>query len=108
MAKEIYRQAIDRYAELTAPYATVLTIDQSKLPKPAVVAKWSEAEFVAALQHDPKASAFNLHFRQLLHVGYKIAAEMGPEFQDALEHNRTVIAQRVTTNIYRHLEKLFL
>jgi hypothetical protein len=108
LAREIYRQAFARYAELTAPYATVLTIDQNKLPKPDVVAKWSGAEFVAVLHHDPKASAFNPHFRQLLHVGYKIAAEMGADFIAALEQNKTAIARRVTANIYRHLEKLFL
>ena len=108
LAQEIYRQAFARYAELTAPYVTVLAIDQSHLPKPTVVAKWSGAEFVAALRHDPKANAFNPHFRQLLHVGYKIAAEMGDKFLTALEHHRTSIAGRVTTNIYQHLEKLFL
>ena len=108
LAQEIYCQAFARYAELTSPYATVLAIDQSQLPKPTVVAKWSGAEFVAALQHDPKLGAFNSNFRQLLHVGYKIAAEMGGKFLTALEHHRTSIAGRVTANIYQHLEKLFL
>jgi hypothetical protein len=109
LAKEIYRQAFARNAELTAPYATVLAIDQSKLPKPAVVAKWSAAEFVAALQHDPQAIAFNPNFRQLLHVGYKIAAEMGSEFQDALARYAEFIAPHVTDNLYsRHLQPLFI
>jgi len=109
LAKEIYRQAFTRYAELTAPYATVLAIDQSKLPNPAVVAKWSAAEFVAALHHDPKAGMFNPHFRQLLHVGYKVAAEMDTEFQAALVSYAEFIAPQVTDNLLkRHLQPLFI
>ena len=40
--------------------------------------------FVSALRHDQKNSEQNLHFRQLLHIGYKITAEKGDPFQRAL------------------------
>ncbi len=35
-------------------------------------------------------------FRQLLHVGFKIAAKMGPRYLEALEANEDVVAQNVT------------
>ena len=35
-------------------------------------------------------------FRQLLHVGFKIAAKMGPRYLKALEANEDVMAKNVT------------
>jgi hypothetical protein len=64
---------------------------------------------VAALRHDPSNPAFNPHLRQLLHVGFKIAAKMGKRYLDALEKHEATVARNVTENLYeRHLKPLFL
>jgi len=109
IAKEIYKQAFSRFDELCRPYATVIDIDKDRLPTPEVVQSWSGEEFVSALRHDPSCSAYDPNFRQLLHVGYKIAAEMGDEFVDALRQYREIIALNVTQNIYaRHIKPIFI
>ncbi len=109
MAKEIYRTALSRYEEMAGPYATVIDIDRQRLPHPDSVEQWSEIQFAEALRHSQDCPAYNLHFRQLLHVGYKVAAEMGIRFLNALEKHEDVIAQNVTENIYeRHLKRVFL
>jgi hypothetical protein len=47
--------------------------------------------------------------RQLLHVGYKVAAEMGPRYFDALHDCRAAVSRNVTHNIYeRHLKPVFI
>jgi len=47
--------------------------------------------------------------RQLLHVAYKIAAEMGDDFLNALEKYEKTIAENVTENIYeRHIKPIFM
>jgi tagaturonate epimerase len=70
---------------------------------------WSSAEFVAALRHDPKCPAFNPALRQLIHVGYKIAAMMGDRYLDLLKSCEATIAKNVTENLYdRHLKPLFV
>ncbi|HPC96679.1 MAG TPA: tagaturonate epimerase family protein [Sedimentisphaerales bacterium] len=109
IAKEVYNQALARMDELCAPYATVIEIDKSRLPDPRIVANWDGSLFAQALRHDPFCAYYNPHFRQLLHVGYKIAAEMGPRFLEALECHEETIAEQVTTNLYdRHLRPLFV
>ena len=45
------------------------------------------AAFAAALRHDQSCPAYNPNLRQLLHVGYKLAAEMGPRFIAALQQH---------------------
>jgi hypothetical protein len=107
LAQEIYRQAYARYAELVAPYAPVLDVDKAKLPQPKEVNTWSAAEFVAALCHDQAEPRYNPHLRQLLHVSYKVAAELGAPFHQALQNYRDVISGRVAANIYRHLAMIF-
>ncbi len=108
MATEIYRRALMRMEELCGPYAAVIEIDPAKLPTAAEVGGWSGEDYAAALRHDPSSKACNPHVRQLLHVSYKVAAEMGDEFLDALEENRDVIAENVTNNLYeRHIRPLF-
>ena len=53
--------------------------------------------------------AYNPSVRQLLHVGFKIAAKMGPRYLDLLEANEAVIAKNVTENLYdRHIAPVFL
>jgi hypothetical protein len=95
--------------ELTAPYATVIDIDESKLPTVAVVNGWTSQQYTSALRHDQKNPAYNPSFRQLLHVGFKIAAKMGPRYLDALEANEATVAKNVTANLWeRHIKPVFL
>ena len=47
-------------------------------------------------------------FRQLIHVSYKIAAELSNEFLPALEKYTDVIGEQITENIcQRHVKRLF-
>ncbi|MHC4179119.1 MAG: tagaturonate epimerase family protein, partial [Planctomycetota bacterium] len=109
MAKEVYRTALGRFDELCRPYASVIDVDPGRLPSPATVAAWSGEGFAAALRHDPTCDAYNPSLRQLLHVGYKVAAEMGDRFVGALERHADVIGRNVTENLYqRHIRPLFL
>jgi hypothetical protein len=109
LAKEIYAQAYDHREELCGPYATVIDIDPAKLPSPKEVAQWSSAQYTSALRHDPRSAAYNASLRQLLHVGFKIAAKMGRRYLDLLETNEAVIAANVTENLYeRHIAPVFL
>ena len=63
----------------------------------------------AALRHDQKCRAYNRHFRQLLHVGFKVAAEMGATYSRALEHHAAVIGRLVTENLLeKHIKPVFL
>jgi hypothetical protein len=109
IAKDIYRDAHDRFDELCAPYASVIDIDRARLPTPRQVAAWDGGQYVAALRHDPANSAYNPSFRQLLHVGFKVAAAMGDRYAKALSQYEQAIAHNVTTNIFdRHLKPIFL
>ncbi|MBP7050978.1 MAG: hypothetical protein KBE65_08190 [Phycisphaerae bacterium] len=109
IAKEVYVKSLGRMAELCGPYATVIDIDAKKLPAPDEVEKWTGEQFAGALRHDPACPQYNPHVRQLLHVGYKVAAEMGSCFLNALERYEPVIAENVTANLYeRHIRPLFL
>jgi len=109
IAKKAYANALSRFDELCAPYATVIDIDKDKLPSPEAVARWSGEDFADALRHDQSCEKYDLNFRQLLHVAYKIAAEMGDEFPNALEKYEETIAENVTENIYeRHIKPIFI
>ena len=109
LAKEIYAEAYGHSVELCAPYATVIDIDPAELPKPEEVADWTSEQYTSALRHDQSNPAYNPSFRQLLHVGFKVAAKMGPRYLSALEANEDVIAKNVTENLFeRHIKPLFL
>ncbi|MBN1817108.1 MAG: hypothetical protein JW828_07080 [Sedimentisphaerales bacterium] len=109
VAKDIYSQALDHYEELCDPYATVIDIDPARLPTVEQVRAWSGADFVCALCHDPTCEQYNPHFRQMLHLSYKIAAQMGRRFIDALEGHEAVIAEHVTENLFeRHIKPVFI
>jgi tagaturonate epimerase len=109
IAKDVYAGAWQRFDELCAPYASVVDIDRGRLPSPQTVAEWDGGLFAASLRHDAACEAYNPHFRQFLHVGYKVAAEMGDRFTAALEQHADVIAANVSENLYdRHLRPLFL
>jgi hypothetical protein len=109
IAREIYAQALEHVDELCAPYATVIDIDKAKLPSAATVNGWISDQFVSALRHDPRNPAYNPSFRQLLHVGFKIAAKLGNRYLDALKKHEAVIAKNVTGNLFeRHMKPLLL
>ena len=109
IAKDVYRGSWGRFDELCAPYASVVDIDRAALPSPEAVARWDGEAFAAALRHDAACAAYNRHLRQLVHVGYKVAAELGDRFTAALEKHAEVIAANVTGNLYqRHIRPLFL
>jgi len=109
IAKNIYKESLDHFDELCKPYASVIDIDKNKLPTPEDVAQWDGIKFSQTLRHDQKNDNYNLHFRQLLHVGYKMAAQMGETYLNSLEENDKVIAKNVTENIFeRHIKPLFL
>lgn len=109
IAKRIYAEAFSRFDELCEPYAAVIDIDKGNLPLPETVERWGGEEFADALRHDRSCDRYNCDFRQLLHVAYKVAAEMGDDFLNALEKCRDIIATNVTENIYkRHIKPIFM
>ena len=109
LAKDIYAEAFAHREELCAPYATVIDIDPAKLPSPAQVLGWSTEQYTSALRHVRGAAAYNSSLRQLLHVGFKVAAKMGSRYISLLESNETVIAKNVTENLFsRHIAPVFL
>jgi len=109
LAKEVYAIALTRYDELCKPYATVVRIDRSQLPDPADVQRWTSAQFVEALRHDRACPCYNIHFRQFMHVSFRIAAEMSERYLKMLREHRSTIEHNVTTNLYdRHLKPLFV
>ena len=108
IAKEIYEKALGRFEELCGPYSTVIDIDTSNLPIAEQVKGWSGEDFANALRHDQSCGEYSLDFRQLLHVGYKIAAQMGVRYTDALKRHSDSIAVNVTKNIFeRHIRPIF-
>jgi hypothetical protein len=108
LAREIYQQAYEKRSELCKPYATVINIVESALPSPDAVKNWTAEAYVGALRHNPEDPRFNPSFRQLLHVGYKIAAQMGARFLTALTEHEEIIARNVSENILkRHIVRIF-
>jgi hypothetical protein len=109
IAKRIYSGAFSRIDELSKPYSNVIDIDRRKLPEPEVVAEWSSRKFDDALRHNVTCGRYNPHLRQLLHVGYKVAAEMGTEFTEAVADCERIIGPNVTENIFqRHIKPIFI
>ncbi|MGQ7869237.1 tagaturonate epimerase family protein [Sunxiuqinia sp. sy24] len=108
VAKEIYTSALGRKEELCGPYADVIDIDDAQLPSADEVNGWTSEKFANTLRHIPGHPDYNLNFRQLIHVGYKVAAEMGERYYSLLEKNADVVGACVEENIYdRHLKRLF-
>jgi len=108
LTKVIYRNAYTRKDELCKPYSTVIEIDDSSLPEPDIVDQWDSNKFVNTLRHIPDHPDYNSNLRQLIHVGYKVAAEMSEQYQKALQKYADVIGKNVTENIYeRHFKRLF-
>jgi hypothetical protein len=108
LMKTFYREALVRRDELCAPYAQVIDIDFEKLPSFDEVEKWSGDKFANSLRHNPDHSDYNPNFRQLIHVGYKVAIEHKAKFNFYLTKYADIVGQQVYENIYnRHLVKLF-
>ena len=108
LAKKIYRQALGRMDELTVPYATVIDVHVDELPDPDEVDKWDADKFARALRHNESDPLYNPSRRQLLHVSFKIAAELKDEYIPALEKHADVIGKQIADNLgERHVKILF-
>lgn len=108
LAKRIYKSALDRQEELCAPYADVIDIKQNELPSALEVGQWGSEKFANTLRHIPGHPDYNPNFRQLIHVGYKIAAENGQEYTGLLEKYHDLVGSCVEENLFdRHLKRLF-
>ena len=108
LAKKIYAGALGRMEELAVPYATVIDINPEELPSADEVEAWDAQLFARAMRHNPEDPLFNPSFRQLIHVSYKIAAELGDEFYPALEKYANAIGKEIEANLCeRHISRLF-
>jgi len=108
VAKDIYIKALARKDELCGPYADVIDIDDAKLPTPEEVAGWSGEKYGNTLRHIPGHPDYNSNFRQLIHVGYKVASELGEGYTGLLKKYSDVVGGCVEENIFdRHLKRLF-
>lgn len=109
LAKEIYSKAYEKREALCAPYAAVIDIDERLLPTPSQIDPLSAEQFAALVRHDQANPEFNPSVRQLLHVGYKIAGQIGERYSKMIEACEEAIAPNVTNNLYeRHIKPLFL
>ena len=109
LVQEIYGKALDDIDALCAPYAAVIDIDRSKLPRKEEGDSWTSEQFASALRHDQQNKEFNPNFRQLLHVGYKVAAKMGDRYLQTLAVCEEAVTRNVVENLYdRHLKPLFI
>ncbi len=108
LAKKIYVNALGRMSELTVPYATVIDVDVNALPTPEEVEKWDADTYARTMRHNQADPLYNPSFRQLIHVSYKIASELGDEYYPALEKHTDVIGEQVIENLCeRHIKRLF-
>lgn len=108
LAKQIYANSYNRSEELCAPYADVIDIDNNQLPSVDEVNTWTGEKYANTLRHIPGHPDYNSNFRQLIHVAYKVAAEMGDTYYDLLKKYSDIIGNCVEENIYdRHLKRLF-
>lgn len=108
LARSIYEKGYGRMDELCGPYATVIDINTDGLPTPDDVQGWNGQKYASTLRHVKGDPDYNPNFRQLIHVGYKIAAEFGSEYTNMLKKYADIVGQQVTENIYdRHIKTLF-
>jgi hypothetical protein len=107
-AKFIYADSLNRSEELCAPYADVIDIKTSELPSIEEVNSWTAEKYANTLRHIPGHPDYNPNFRQLIHVAYKVAYEMGDKYISMIEKHADIVGQCVEENIYdRHLKRLF-
>ena len=109
LSKEIYAKALENVDAMCEPYASVIDIDSAKLPSAEAVNGWTGDQYANALRHVKEHPEFNQHFRQLLHIAFKLAAKEGARYTDLLKTNAKVVGKNVTENLYdRHFKRLFL
>jgi hypothetical protein len=109
LAKDVYAHAYEERDALCAPYAAVISIDVKKLPLPETVNHWGSEQYQNALRHVQTNPEFNSDLRQLLHVGFKVAAKLGPKYVGFLEQFAPTIGKNVTENLYdRHIKPVFV
>jgi len=106
--KDMYAHSLDKIEELCAPYADVIDINISALPKKSEVDTWDSRKMADTLRHVPGNKDYNPNIRQLIHVGYKLAAMNMKEYFSLLEANEKTVSECVYQNIYkRHICRLF-
>ena len=109
LAKELYSKAVENVDEMCAPYASVIDINVDKLPSVEMVNGWNGYQYANTLRHVQNHAGFNQHFRQLLHIAFKLAAKEGARFTDLLKANALIVGKNVTENLYdRHLKRIFI
>jgi len=109
LALHVTQASLDRYDELIQPYATVVQIARDQLPSATEVAGWSATTLARRLTHDASCPDYDRNLRQLVHCGYKVAAELGTDYEDALAAAGPLPAERVENNLFaHHLRPLFL
>jgi hypothetical protein len=109
IAKEIYARSLEQKEALCAPYTAIIDIRDDRLPTTAAVRGWDGRQFAEALRHEPANPRYSPDLRQLLHIGFKIAADMRTELLDAIRRNEEKISGNVTFNLLsRHIGPLFL
>ena len=109
IAKKIYERACIHREEVIPPYATVIDIDFTNIPDPYNdVLYWDNKKFAETLRHIQSNPNYNPDFRQLIHIAFKIAADFGDIYTDALKKYASVIGKQVTENLWdRHIKLLF-
>jgi tagaturonate epimerase len=106
--KEMYIDSLSHIEELCAPYADVIDINRSLLPSADEVSRWDGSKFAASLRHDQSDGSFNPNMRQLIHVGYKLAAVKIDQYNRLLEENEEMVSKCVFENMYdRHISRVF-
>ena len=106
--KEIYEKALIKQEELCAPYADVIDINPENLPSAEEVKGWSSQKMVDSLTHNNACEDYNPDMRQLVHVGYKLAAMQIDRYFELLEKYSEIVNNCVFENIYeRHMKLLF-
>jgi len=108
IAKAVYAGAYEQIDLLCKPYANVVDIKKERLPNPKAVAGWSSEQYPEAIRHNTDYDGYNPDFRQLMHVAYKVAAEMKKRYTDAIKENEQAVSQAVQENIYRHIKAVFM
>ena len=106
----MYAKALTNRDALCEPYASVIDIDYAQAARPRRRERLECAEqYTCALRHDQTNPGFNPDLRQLLHVGYKVAAKMGDRYLKMLDACEASISRNVTENLFeRHIKPLFL
>ena len=108
VAKKIYAAAYQHRDEVIPPYATVIDINFSNLPTPEEVDTWVSKKFAESLRHIQSNPNYNSDFRQLIHVAFKMAANLGNVYTDALKKHADIVGKQVTENLWeRHIKLLF-